>query len=350
MPRPRSGRDGGSAGVAEHRVAENRRVITLSRTPPRIRAIALACVVALGFAAVPSAATAQTGASIAATRAEIDATASQWFAAQRQVAALDFKIRMLTQTLAPTERRVASLQQSADARAVRLYESNTQGLSSVVGGNVMASDPLEVGRRAALIGQANQDDQVVIDELEAAIADLSARRTELQAVRATQAENLRYLTARRETLDAQLASLSREAARAAGQSRAAASVHNSAPAPTAAPTSADPAPLSKTIEIATLPVAATTPAHPAVSPHHDEPFLVCTRARESGDNYGAVSASGMYYGAYQFLPTTWNVTAAHAGRLDLVGVLPSTAGPYDQDELAWALYVWQGNSPWGGRC
>ena len=337
--------------MAEHHVAEFRRVITLSRTTPRIRAIALACVAALGFAVVPSAATAQTGASLAATRAEIDATASQWFAAQRQVAALDFKIQSLTQTLAPTERRVATLQQSADSRAVRLYESNTQGLSGVVGGDVMTSDPLEVGRRAALIGQANEDDRVVIDELEAAIGDLSARRDELRAVRAAQAKNLQYLTARRAALDAQLASLSRQAAHAADHSRLAASVHTySAPAPTAAPTGSELAPVSQTTVIATVPVAVTAPAHPAVSPHHNEPFLVCTRARESSGNYAAVSASGMYYGAYQFLPTTWDVTASHAGRLDLVGVLPSSAAPYDQDELAWALYLWQGNAPWGGRC
>ena len=99
-----------------------------------------------------------------------------------------------------------------------------------------------------------------------------------------------------------------------------------------------------------MPVAVTAPAQSAVSPHHNEPFLVCTRARESSGDYTAVSASGMYYGAYQFLPTTWNVTAAHAGRLDLVGVTPSAAAPYDQDELAWALYLWQGSGPWGGRC
>jgi hypothetical protein len=341
--------------VAEHRVAEFRRVITLSRTTPRIRTIALACITALAFAAVPSAATAQGGASIAATRAEIDATAGQWFAAQRQVAALDLEIETLTQTLAPTERRVATLGQSADERAVQLYESNTQGLSSVVGGDVMTSDPLEVGRRAALIGQANADDRVVMDELEAAIADLSARRDQLRAVRATQAQNLQYLTARREALDAQLASLSGQAAHAADNSRLTASVRtDSTPPPTAAPTGSDLAPVSASVsaptEIATVPVAVTAPTQSGVSPHHNEPFLVCTRARESSGNYAAVSASGMYYGAYQFLPTTWNVTAAHAGRLDLVGVTPSAAAPYDQDELAWALYLWQGSAPWGGRC
>jgi hypothetical protein len=71
--------------------------------------------------------------------------------------------------------------------------------------------------------------------------------------------------------------------------------------------------------------------------------------RESGGNYGAISPAG-YYGAYQFAPTTWNATASHAGRLGLVGVLPSNASVYDQDEMAWTLYQWQGKGPWGGRC
>ena len=345
MPRPPSGRVGGSAGVAEHRVAENRRA-TLSRTTTRIRVVALACVVALGFAVVPSAATAETGSSLAATRAAIDATASQWFAAQRDLTALDLKIHALDETLAPTEQRVAQLQQHADARALELYESNTQDLTSMVGGNVMTSDPLEVARKAALIGQANADDRVVIDELEAAIADLSARRTELQAARTAQAKALDDLAAQRRALDAQLASLSRQAAHAADRSHLASSVESDSNA--VAPTS--PATFTEPV----TPVASTTPvASPppdaGVSPHHDEAFLVCTRAHESNGDYGAVSGSG-YYGAYQFLPTTWNTVAAHVGRLDLVGVLPSQAAPADQDEMAWALYLWQGNSPWGGRC
>jgi hypothetical protein len=31
-------------------------------------------------------------------------------------------------------------------------------------------------------------------------------------------------------------------------------------------------------------------------------------------------------------------------------VLPSQASEHDQDEMAWDLYQWQGNAPWGGRC
>ena len=31
-------------------------------------------------------------------------------------------------------------------------------------------------------------------------------------------------------------------------------------------------------------------------------------------------------------------------------IILSLANAYDQDEMAWVLYQWQGNSPWGGRC
>jgi hypothetical protein len=78
-------------------------------------------------------------------------------------------------------------------------------------------------------------------------------------------------------------------------------------------------------------------------------FLACTRSRESNGIYNINTGNG-YYGAYQFLPSTWNATAEHAGRSDLVGMLPSDVSPADQDAMAQHLYAWQGNSPWGGRC
>lgn len=98
---------------------------------------------------------------------------------------------------------------------------------------------------------------------------------------------------------------------------------------------------------------------PVVAPpsNRAHPFLVCTRSHESShtpplydDGYAAVSSSGTYRGAYQFSRSTWNSTAAHAGRPDLVGVDPAAASPDDQDALALDLYHWQGASPWLGRC
>jgi hypothetical protein len=88
---------------------------------------------------------------------------------------------------------------------------------------------------------------------------------------------------------------------------------------------------------------------PGTYPHHNDPFLSCVRRRESNGFYGAVNPGGSY-GAYQFAPTTWNITASHAGRPDLIGVRPDHASPWDQDQLAWTLYQWQGMGPWGGGC
>ncbi|MGH8977869.1 MAG: transglycosylase family protein [Acidimicrobiia bacterium] len=94
------------------------------------------------------------------------------------------------------------------------------------------------------------------------------------------------------------------------------------------------------------------PAPAAAGPSNvgQHPFLVCTRARESRGNYRAVNPSGTYRGAYQFSRSTWNSTARHAGRNDLVNVDPAAAAPADQDFLALHLYQWQGASPWLGRC
>ena len=81
-------------------------------------------------------------------------------------------------------------------------------------------------------------------------------------------------------------------------------------------------------------------------------FLACTRAHESDSagGYGAVSPGGTYRGAYQFHQGTWNSTAAHAGRSDLVGADPASVAPGDQDAMAAHLYGWQGSAPWGGAC
>lgn len=78
-------------------------------------------------------------------------------------------------------------------------------------------------------------------------------------------------------------------------------------------------------------------------------FLACVRKAESHGDYTAVNPHG-YYGAYQFQQGTWNKTARHAGRADLVGVRPDRASAADQDLLAATLLKWLGQSPWHDRC
>ncbi len=61
-------------------------------------------------------------------------------------------------------------------------------------------------------------------------------------------------------------------------------------------------------------------------------WLTALRGCEAGGDYTRNSGNG-YYGAYQFLPATWNTIANRVGRADLVGVLPSSARPADQDMM-----------------
>lgn len=133
-----------------------------------------------------------------------------------------------------------------------------------------------------------------------------------------------------------------------------------APATTAAPT---PSTTAKPYVPATTPPTTAAPAAPAPAPApvyvpppaptasgSDAAFLACVKRRESGGNYGAVSPGGTYRGAYQFYQGSWDNTARHAGRPDLVGVPPNLASPADQDAMALALLQWVGRSPWGGYC
>ena len=66
---------------------------------------------------------------------------------------------------------------------------------------------------------------------------------------------------------------------------------------------------------------------------------------ESGNRYDAVNPSGLYHGAYQFLPSTWDGLARRFFS-ELVGVLPSDASAADQDKMANKLFELQGSQPW----
>lgn len=66
---------------------------------------------------------------------------------------------------------------------------------------------------------------------------------------------------------------------------------------------------------------------------------------ESSGNYRAVSRNGLYFGAYQFWPDTWD-SVARRNYPRLVGVLPSVATPQDQTRMAYRLYEERGAQPW----
>ena len=341
MRRPCVGRIGlgRSSGVAESRTNT-----VLSRT----RVLMVAVIVAL--VSMPLTAHAQsTTDQIAKTRAEIDKIAQQWFQSQQDAKDLDTQIAELQQQVTVAESDANRTAIVARARALEIYK----GSGSDFGPVLDSTDALDSVRRAELLDRANAQSQQAIDDYETASIDLTKKRQELEGRRSAQASVVDQLGSQRAALEQQLAGLraqaDREAAAAARaqQAAAAAAAKPSGSAPKAvAPSGARKPAAASAPKISVSP----PPAPSGTNPHHDDPFLACTRARESRGNYGVVSGSGLYYGAYQFSPTTWNTTANHAGRLDLIGVLPSQASAYDQDEMAWTLYQWQGTGPWGGRC
>ncbi len=94
----------------------------------------------------------------------------------------------------------------------------------------------------------------------------------------------------------------------------------------------------------------TAPSTVAADPTLN-PYLQCVVQTESRGDYGAVSADGMYMGAFQFSQATWNMAAGVAGLSALVGVPPNRASKAEQDAVAVALYALDGNRPWlGDRC
>lgn len=73
--------------------------------------------------------------------------------------------------------------------------------------------------------------------------------------------------------------------------------------------------------------------------------LFWLRNCESHGRYEAVSANGVYRGAYQFLQSTWDGVADRHYPW-LVGRDPATVEPWWQDAMARALWSERGRSPW----
>lgn len=291
---------------------------------------------------------------VAAARQQADALASRYFTALSRGARLDVDIADLETKLRADEARVAELRTRVAARARQIYETGGSTLADFFNGE----DPLDSARRNHLVAAANARDDQAFSDLARQNETMRARRKQLRDDVTRQHQTVASLRTAQTAMDAQLAAAQKAltdaravvAARAAQQAALEQSAtqttvssparNSGRPAPASAPVNAPP--------IVTPPIG-NAPVGGGGS-HHDDPFLVCTRARESSGDYSVINPAGPWYGAYQFSQSTWNSIANHAGRLDLVGVQPNTASVPDQDAMAWALYQWQGKGPWGGRC
>jgi hypothetical protein len=298
-----------------------------------------ACVVVTACAGrLAAAPTPAGGSDVATLRAQADEIADQYFRALARSRELDDSIARNEQAIADLEARATRARLDARARALIEYKSSASRFATLLD----AKSTLDAARRAHLIDQVNARDSATFAKLRAAVDDLRAGRRDLQLARDQQDTVLQTLSDRARDLDAKLAQAqqAQQAEQAARASAAAASAVAAATTTVGAPTTAPAKPVAP-------PPPPNYQGTPGVNPNHDDPFLTCVRQREAGGNYGAVNPAGPYLGAYQFLQATWNGAANHAQRPDLVGVPANLATPYDQDDVAWSLYQWQGTRPWG---
>ena len=278
-------------------------------------------VVALAvFAAAPAGAQQGPGGGVADAQARADRAASAYIDALAKAQQVDAEIGEIQQSMAGLEQRVAVLRGTAQIHAIEAYKRSA---TPVVGLLVNDAPAMDSARRTVLLDLLNTRDDDAAAQLRKARDGLQSRQRDLQDAQQQHGALLAQLKSEEDRLNAELS--------AAQNQRRGASA-------SAAPAGGALAPLTDYVP------------RPGEHPRHNDPFLVCTRGIESKGNYQAYNASGPYLGAYQFTQSTWNSTANHAGRGDLVGVDPRDASEYDQDDMAWTLYEWKGKSPWGGRC
>jgi hypothetical protein len=250
---------------------------------------------------------------VAEAQARAERAGSTYIDALVKAQRVDAEIIELEASIVQFEQRVTELRDATQGRAIEAYKRSGTPVDALFGDDAPA---MESARRTVLVDLLNARDDDTATQLQRARDDLQERQRALKETRQQQADLLSRLKGDEERLNAAL-----NAARGQRQSA-----------------SAPPTPSVAYV------------ARPGEHPEHNNPFLVCTRGIESGGNYRAYNGSGPYLGAYQFLQSTWNSTANHAGRGELVGVDPRDASEYDQDDMAWTLYQWKGKAPWGGRC
>ncbi|HEY6317451.1 MAG TPA: transglycosylase family protein [Acidimicrobiia bacterium] len=299
--------------------------------------VAAAAVLALGAAPLGAQTTgngASSDPSVASLRQQADQASTAYFGALDHYQALTAQIGALQAELPALQAEEAARTKTALARAVAAYEgAGSQQLGALIGsGSVLAA-----AQQAEWLSVLNGQDNRALTALRQSETKLRGDEKTLQAAQQDAAGALATLQAQGAAIEAKLTAAQTQANQAAAAAAAATA------APQGGGGGSAPA----------APAGGGNPSYapsPGENPHHNDPFLVCTRDRESGGDYGAVNPSGPYLGAYQFLQATWDSTANHAGRGNLIGVPPNTASEYDQDDIAWDLYQWQGTAPWGGNC
>ena len=228
-----------------------------------------------------------------------------------------------------------------DAFARAEYEDVTTGDANLTI-DALHTDENGLNTQRAMLEEQEAQDQATTNQQAAQASAARQTQVELNSKQSEITGQLAVAVTQQQAAQAAAAAKAVQAVQAAQAAAAAASPTPTAPTGSRAATSTT-QPVSSTTTQGTAPgVSSGDPSLP--------PFLQCVLRVESGGNYNAVSPGGTYMGGFQFSQPTWNEAAQLAGMPQLVNVPPNGATPAEQDDLAIALYVADGQQPWDDSC
>jgi len=246
---------------------------------------------------------------------------------EERAARLSAKVRRTRRQLEVAKARLRRARQALAERLVAIYESGSPSTASVI----LASSSIdEMATRVEYLDRIQQAD-----------TDLASRVAEVRRAVTRALQRVALLEARAEAYDERLAAARSEIAAVRADAEAAAARLESV----AAARSAALATLKSKIgswvkDIEAAEAASRAAAEGTVERWLGGPYSIPTYIVmcESGGNYGAVNPSSGAGGAYQVLPSTWQLYGGQGA--------PQDAPKAEQDKIAAEIWADSGPSAW----
>jgi septal ring factor EnvC (AmiA/AmiB activator) len=246
---------------------------------------------------------------------------------EARAARLGAEARATQRRLAAEKRRLARARDALAARLVAIYESG----STDTAGAILASDDFgELAARTEYLERIQQYD-----------SSLARRVAEVRGSVAADLKRVERLKAEADAYDARLAAARSEVTEARHSAEASAARLAEVSASRSAALATLKSQMGEWVdEIEAVEAASRAEAEGTVERWLGGPYSIPTYIVmcESGGNYGAVNPSSGAGGAYQILPSTWEL---YGGR-----VAPQDAPKTEQDRIAAEIWADSGPSAW----
>jgi septal ring factor EnvC (AmiA/AmiB activator) len=251
---------------------------------------------------------------------------------QERAAALSRKLSLTRKRLAAEKARLRRSRQALAARLVAIYESGTPSSASLIFGS---GDYQELVTRADYLRAIEESDSALADRVEQVRDDV---RREAKLVAALQARAVAY-NERLAAARSQIAAV-REAAQAAAAHQQAISAEREASLADLKTSIGTWVKEIQAARAAEARAASRAEAEEEVGRWLGGPYSIPTYIVmcESGGDYGAVNPSSGAGGAYQVLPSTWELYGGSGE--------PQNAPKAEQDRIAGEIWADSGGSAW----